>query len=416
MKKNLSLLCLFLSTFTLLAQPKVIGYLPTYTNFPNSINSVQLSKVTHINVAFANPNSSGTIILGSSKTTNQLATVVNTAHNQNVKVFLSIGGAGASAATYKTLLSNNTNMNNLVSNLTTYCTANNLDGIDVDIEGDVLDGTNVTKTQYENFVTALATSLHAQNKEMTAALASWFGSLVSNAAASKFDWINIMAYDKYGSWSGAGEHSPYSFMLSDFSYWNGTKGIPASKLVIGVPFYGYGWGTYANNGITFANIVNTYQGSENSDVIGSGNNMISYNGIPTIKQKTAYACANAAGIMIWELTQDATGSNSLLSAIHDQLAICTVGIKENSSNDEILSIYPNPTNDISIINISINSAAQTSIVIYDQLGKEISVINNNILSAGNHQFNINTSSFAQGIYYIKMLSLETTVSKTFVKQ
>jgi GH18 family chitinase len=47
-----------------------------------------------------------------------------------------------------------------------------------------------------------------------------------------------------------------------------------------------------------------------------------YNGIPTIKMKTILAKEEASGIMIWQLSGDAPGSNSLLQAI-DQV------IKEN---------------------------------------------------------------------------------------
>lgn len=417
MKKRLPLLLLLFSPFFIFAQMKVVAYLPTWANFPNSINSVQLSKITHINVAFANPNNSGTIILSDSRTTGHLATVVNASHNQNVKVFLSIGGAGAPGTIYQTLLSNNTNMNNFVSNLVNYCINNSLDGIDVDIEGDVLNGTYVTKTQYENFVTALATALHAQNLEMTAALATWFATYVSNTAASKFDWINIMSYDAYGPWSGAGEHSTYNLAVSDFTYWKNTKGVPGNKLVIGVPFYGYGWGTYStSNELSYATIVSTYSGAETKDKIGSGSNMISYNGIPTIQQKTIYACANAAGIMIWQITEDATGAKSLLSTIYDQITACSVGIEENIKNTQPINVYPNPANDVLHLSIYLYESAQTKIAIYDALGKEISVLNNATLAEGNHQFNFNSNDLPTGIYYVKTSYSTYSESTKFIKQ
>jgi hypothetical protein len=44
---------------------------------------------------------------------------------------------------------------------------------------------------------------------------------------------------------------------------------------------------------------------------------IGYNGITTIKNKTTLALNQAAGIMIWEIAQDATGTYSLLSAIKE---------------------------------------------------------------------------------------------------
>ena len=42
-----------------------------------------------------------------------------------------------------------------------------------------------------------------------------------------------------------------------------------------------------------------------------------YNGIPTIKQKTALAKEKASGIMIWQVKGDAKGNLSLLKAINE---------------------------------------------------------------------------------------------------
>jgi hypothetical protein len=42
-----------------------------------------------------------------------------------------------------------------------------------------------------------------------------------------------------------------------------------------------------------------------------------YNGIPTIKQKTALAKEKASGIMIWQILGDAPGPKSLLGAINE---------------------------------------------------------------------------------------------------
>ncbi len=296
------------------AQFKVVGYLPTWNGYPNSISNVDLTKVTHLNIAFANPNASGDLATAGGTLAN-LATVVTAAHAQNVKVLMSIGGAGAPGTTYTTLI--NTDLPGFVSKIVQYTVDNNLDGIDVDIEGDVLNGTTMNSTQYENFIVALEVALHAQNKLMTAALATWFATRVTNTAASKFDFINLMSYDAYGTWTGPGQHSDYSFAVNDLSYWQTTKGIAAGKLTVGVPFYGYYWGnsTYSSS---FSTIVASYAGAENKDQVNPATGgVLYYNGIPTIKQKTVLALTGAGGIMIWELTNDATGTKSLLSAIHE---------------------------------------------------------------------------------------------------
>ena len=296
------------------AQFKVIGYLPSWGNYPTTINAVDLTKLTHINIAFANPNASGDLST-SNGTLGNLATVVTAAHAQNVKVLMSIGGAGAPGTIYRDLI--NTNLASFVTKIVQYAVDNNLDGIDVDIEGDVLNGTTLTSTQYENFILALGVGLQAQNKLMTAALATWFAFRVTNLAASKFDFINVMSYDEYGTWTGPGQHSTYSLAVSDLSYWNSTKAVPTSKLVIGVPFYGYFWGN-SSSSYTFSDVLLYYPGSQNLDkVIPSTGGVLYYNGIPTIKQKTVLAIEQAAGIMIWQLVGDATGANSLLAAIDE---------------------------------------------------------------------------------------------------
>lgn len=314
----LVLLCL-LSTSSI-AQFKVVGYLPTWLSPGTAINSVDLDKMTHINIAFFNPNTTtGATITGTLGSNVDL--VVTACHAKNVKVFVSIGGAtnATVASRYQAILGDPAKQTVFVTTLRDFVASHNLDGVDVDIEGDILNGTYLNATQYESFVTELHDTLVKHNKEMSAALARWFAFRVNNTAAAKFDWINIMSYDAYGpSWSGPGDHSPYSLAVSDFEYWNTTKAMPASKLTIGVPFYGYGWGTYASDDeIPYCNIINTYTVTKNDDRIGSGSNLISFNGLTTIIDKTNYALENAGGIMIWQITEDCPTSNSksLLRAI-----------------------------------------------------------------------------------------------------
>ncbi|HSZ24856.1 MAG TPA: glycosyl hydrolase family 18 protein [Cytophagaceae bacterium] len=294
-------------------QFNVIGYLPSWNGYPGSINSVNLTQLTHLNIAFANPGSTGSLSM-SNGTLSDLATVVTTAHSSSVKVLVSIGGSGAPGSTYANLIA--TNQAAFVDSIVNYAVKNNLDGIDVDIEGDVLNGTTLTSAQYQSFVTALGVALHAQSKIMTAALATWFGSFITNAAASQFDIINIMSYDLTGTWTDPGQHSPYSVAVSDIAYWNTTKGVTASKLALGVPFYGYFWGSF-NNSYDFNSIVASYPSAVNQDEINiPEGGVYYYNGIPTIKEKTSLAMNEVGGIMIWQLTGDATGANSLLTAIH----------------------------------------------------------------------------------------------------
>lgn len=342
MKQTLLLFCLFTAGLTF-AQFKVVGYLPTWSAiYPTGMTAAHLDELTHLNIAFANPDANGTLIPADGTNADVHAAVLD-GHAHNLKVLLSIGGGGADGTNYHQLIT--TDVTAFADSIVSYTLQQGLDGIDVDIEGDILDGTILTASQYETFVTELGNALHAQNKLMTCALGTWFGNLVTNTAASRFDWINVMSYDATGPWDpgNPGQHSPFSMAVSDFQYWNTTKAVPAGKLTVGVPFYGYGFGTYANQGIAFCDIVNTYPGSASNDQVGSGGDAIYYNGIPTIQQKTTYALEHAGGIMIWELSQDCAGEPSLLSVIDSVVtAYGLTGIPENEQPDDV-TIWPNPT-------------------------------------------------------------------------
>jgi chitinase len=302
------IIILMLGVFNLsIAQKKVIAYIPNWIDLNAFSSSVQYSKLTHINIAFENPDANGYLSFNSGSNT-----IIQAAHAQNVKVFVSLGGGsvsegGAIRDNYFNLIKS-ANRTAFIQKIYDYVVAHNFDGVDMDLEGPAIN------SDYGGFVIALAAKLHANGKLITAALSEGYGGAnVPSSTFAAFDWINIMAYDATGPWApgSPGQHSPYSMAVNQFNYWTG-RGLPASKAIIGLPFYGYGFGSSANQGISYANIVNTYPGAENTDQVAS---TIYYNGIPTIKQKTTFAIQNAGGVMIWELSQDAVGSKSLLTAI-----------------------------------------------------------------------------------------------------
>jgi len=316
--QKLYLLCAGLLFITQsMAQTRVVGYLPTWNNLAADAANVDYSVVTHVNVAFSNPNAS---LSGDLDIPAGLLTASQRVHAGGAKILLSIAGAEGSPAAYVYLL-NAARVDNFVSKLVQATATYQLDGIDVDIEGNIFEG-GLSAASYETFVRKLATALHAQNKLITCAIATSYGNSVTSAAAQQYDFVNIMSYDARGPWTpnNPGQHSSYQMAVDDVNYWNTVKGVAKNKLVVGVPFYGYGWGSYgaANGSVgayTFRDIVNRYPGAENADQQGSGANALYYNGIPTIKSKTTFAKNEAGGIMIWQLLGDATGSKSLLAAI-----------------------------------------------------------------------------------------------------
>ena len=295
--------CLLVSTITF-SQFRVIGYVPLGRTIPD-FSKIAFQRITHLNIAFINPDSTGNLIVRAG-----FDSLVQKAHEYKVKVLASIGG-GSFNPYYARLLSD-TNRNMLIGKLVQLVVDHNLDGLDVDLENDNID------SNYKHFITGLAVKLKPMNKLLTAALATWNAQLISDTALEQFDFINIMSYDQTGPWrpNQPGPHSTYAKAEEDLLYWRNTRGLPKEKVNLGVPFYGYCFGTKYGESMSYANIIATFPGSDQKDEVAPDNGgMIYYNGLPTIKKKTALALKNAGGVMIWQLLHDAQGDKSLLAAI-----------------------------------------------------------------------------------------------------
>lgn len=289
---------------------KVIGYLFAGGDLLAASAKIDLSKITHLNIAFINPDASGAFapVAG-------LAELVKKAHQQQVKVIAAI--AGGDPPQYLKEMLKPDRRKTLIDGLIQLTRTYNLDGIDVDLEGDFVN------ENYEAFVVDLSAALKKESKLMTAAVATWNSAAYSSKAIVLFDLINIMSYDQTGPWrkDKPGPHSTYEAAETDFNHWNVSRAIPAERLVLGLPFYAYGFGTDIPESLTYGEIILRYPGAEKVDLWElPGKGTFYYNGWPTIKKKLSYALQmKAGGVMIWQLLGDAQGDLSLLTAIHRDL-------------------------------------------------------------------------------------------------
>jgi chitinase len=293
------------------AEPKVVAYVPNWIDLETFSATIDYQKLTHIDIAFSNPkNAEGDL---SYDKKNDI--LITRAHAAGVKVLLSIGGGSASGdktlkARYFDLLTP-AKRDGFAKKLAECVTQHQLDGLDVDIEGPSIN------KDYGGFLTALSAALKPAGKLMTAALSKGYGGEnVPDSVFPLLDFVNIMAYDGTGYWEpkAPGQHSSLAMAKENAAYWL-ARGLPKEKAILGVPFYGYGFGSaFKKRDYPYATILAEHPGAEKSDEVGQ---TIYYNGIPTITAKTKFAIEQGlGGIMIWSLDSDVKGPHSLLTAIH----------------------------------------------------------------------------------------------------
>ncbi|MFI1394917.1 glycosyl hydrolase family 18 protein [Streptomyces sp. NPDC020681] len=170
-------------------------------------------------------------------------------------------------------------------------------------------------------------------------------------AAQYLNWYNVMTYDFFGAWAAQGPTAPHSPLTSypgiPQAGFNSAeaiakfkaKGVPSSKLLLGIGFYGRGWtgvSQSAPGGSASGPAPGTYeQGIEdykvlknscpaNGTVAGTayahcGSNWWSYDTPSTVNSKMSWAKGQGlGGAFFWEFSGDTT-NGELVSAINSGL-------------------------------------------------------------------------------------------------
>ena len=206
---------------------KVSMYLPNWNGSFNSwASKLNFDKMTHLNLAFGtikgNTNDWGLAADADVKALTKVA------HEHNVKVLISIGGASDDIGIinrYKT----EANIAPMVANLYALVERTDLDGVDVDVERG---GEMKSTSNFGKFVTALNDTFKPKGKLVTAALAQYIMQDAGNDAGvnawmKSFDFINVMIYNK-----------SMSVYTKEIDWWTTSRGEDKKKLVWGVIFDG----------------------------------------------------------------------------------------------------------------------------------------------------------------------------------
>jgi chitinase len=304
----------------------VIGFYPNWKIKELAIKDIQWEYLTRVIYAFAQPSAEGGLITYDLHNSKEL---VQTAHENGVEAFLSIGGGGGKSTHFGAMAAKRESRTRFVAEVVAYTEKYCFDGIDIDWEYLSYKTETARAVEQKALVILLydlQKALRAIGKELSIDVygSIWGGGFFLDEVIDYVDYVHIMAYDFSGKWSEAKPHSSLEQAFgtdkkeasSGVHYWANVRKWQRYKLILGIPFYGRDFNDKNVKGKPFKEIIREYPTAFNQDTI----NQIFYNGVGLVKQKARKAKAEGlGGVMVWELTQDHEGEHSLLKAIGDSM-------------------------------------------------------------------------------------------------
>jgi chitinase len=345
----------------------IIGYVYS-PNAPIDPATFPADRLTHVNYAFANV-VDGQVVEGGELDAGNLAVLTGLRRTHpHLRVLVSVGGWTWSGAFSDAVLTEQSRAR-FVASAVDFVRRHDLDGFDVDWEYPALPGNgNVHRPEDREHFTALMEELrvalnrvkrpHRQRPLLTMA-AGAFSDFLAHTEMKKVaavtDYVNLMTYDfrVQGAGPVSGHHANlHASPLDDRHRSVETEvqafldaGVPARRLVVGVPFYGRPWamasgerrGLYAPGTAPSARIDASY-GPLSSELVNQNGYtrywdddakapylwneteriFISYEDPQSLRLKCAYIRKQRlAGAMFWQLGDDPTGA--LLGVLAEEL-------------------------------------------------------------------------------------------------
>lgn len=250
------------------------GYWSRTQTPPYSAAQIPFHKLTHINHAGVNFNSDGSLSVPSGFLEPAL---IAKAHAAGVKVLLLLGGDFPSLETGPAVLPA------LIANLQTFLQQNGYDGVDIDWE---YPSSDLDQQTFFALMSGLRGAFPSPRYLLSADVPPWGGDYAFATVTPIVDYYNIMTYDCAGPWTDDAqlnspifpdpanpepyECEPGGSVKEAIDIYNTQLGIPAQKLNIGTPFYGY----------FYTNVTGLYGSCTNCD-----NTVLSENYGTFIKQR-----------------------------------------------------------------------------------------------------------------------------------
>jgi chitinase len=347
---------------------RIVGYYASWAAYSGfTPDKIDGSRLTHINYAFANIGTDLKIAVGDTSIDPSNFAKLNELKQvyPNLKTLISVGGWSWSGK-FSDVAYTDASRAAFADSCVQFIKQYGFDGVDIDWEYPVSGGlsTNVRRPEDKHNFTLLLQKIREKldaqeqidGKHYLLTIAggdgSWYVTNTELGILNQYlDYGNIMTYDIHGSWDGYTDFNAPLYNNTDTSpqyKWSVDSaikswlnaGFPASKLVVGVPFYGYKYTSVvnANNGlyqtfgssssITYASVAANYLNApgyvryfhSQSMVpwLFNGSTFITYEDEQSMAYKAQYIKNGAyGGAMIWELSQDP--NRILLNALYNGL-------------------------------------------------------------------------------------------------
>ena len=342
----------------------IVGYVPGFRGELDE-KMIDAKKLTHINYAFVDVKDSMAWL------TNIATDTINfrklnglKKDNPDLKIIISIGG-WAWSENFSDAVLTERSRRKFAQTGAAIVEQYNLDGIDIDWEYPGMKGEdNVFRAEdKENFTLMFKEIREALDQLATKTQKTYYVTTalpcfpklfqVTNMgdAAQYLDFVNIMAYDYFVNGDTAGHHSNLYHSENYDTEDSGNKaydlftkaGVPAEKLVLGVPFYGRSWFMKTDDNFGINRQVDTvtrgggYTFIKDSIMVRPGfvrhwddkakmpflwnaetRQLVVYDDEESVKYKCEYVKEkNMAGIMFWQYASDP--KEYLLTAVNEHL-------------------------------------------------------------------------------------------------
>lgn len=424
----------------------VFGYYPDWEYQNNAHQNFRYDLLTHIGAFDFQVSAGGQI---SEPWGWPWTNVINEAHDNGVKVIMVL--VNFDADDINTLLTSSLSRWVFMSGVQSKIKSYGLDGVNVDFEGL---HTADRGELINEFMQELSDSVHSIDPELEVSFAApavnW-GGWDLNGLANSCDYLFIMGYAFYGSWSS--NTGPTAPLVSNstlnitntvVSEYGTISSFFPEKLILGVPYYGPHWTTTSSSegsttidfiGPTFfrqaqaeadnygLNWSSVFQNSWYNYLSGSTNHQVWYDNDSSLGLKYDLAIQKRLkGVGMWALGYD--GARDELWNLIDEKFALPVIVKEEEhipTRFRLLQNYPNPFNPTTTISYTIpsnnNSGSHVVLKIYNHLGSEINTLVNIFQPAGIYNVSFNAEHLPSGVYYytIKTHSFIETKKMLLIK-